>query len=234
MRVLAIDTATATGSVALVSGTKLVGEYILNIKATHSERLLPALERVMADAGWTRDEVDGIAVATGPGSFTGLRIGVSTAKTLAYCWKKPLVGITVLEALAWQVGFAASRVCSLVDARRQEVYGCLYDTVGLPRPLVDYWAGPLREFLQTPAFREGGDICFVGDGAEAYCEIISENMGNRVIKPAGNSLQLRASSVALAGSHRLQAGERDDPLTLRPFYLRLSEAERRLQARCAR
>ena len=86
MRILAIDTSTKTGSAALLDGESLIGEYILNVAMTHSERLLPAIERIMADAGWTGKDLDGIAVARGPGSFTGLRIGMTVAKVLAYLW----------------------------------------------------------------------------------------------------------------------------------------------------
>lgn len=231
MRVLAIDTATATGSVALVDGQQVVGEYLLNIQATHSERLMPALVRMLEDADTSGDTVDGIAVATGPGSFTGLRIGVATAKSLAYTWQRPLIGITVLEGLALQVGFAAQWVCSLVDARHGEAYGCLYRMDGLPEPATDYWAGPVADFLQQVLTLARGPICFAGDGVTANWDLIAETVGERLIRPTSNSIYLRASSVGLLGRERLLAGERHDPLSLAPLYLRLSEAERRLKAR---
>ncbi|HHV94295.1 MAG TPA: tRNA (adenosine(37)-N6)-threonylcarbamoyltransferase complex dimerization subunit type 1 TsaB [Firmicutes bacterium] len=233
MRILAIDTATTTGSVALTDGEQVVGEYLLNIRATHSERLIPALLRLLEDGEWSGDDIEGIAVATGPGSFTGLRIGVATAKALAYAWQKPLVGITVLEGLAFQVGFAAQWVCSMVDARHGEVYGRLYRTEGLPEAAGDYWAGPVEEFLQQVLETAAGPVCFCGDGAAAYWDAVQEAAGKRAVKPVGNSMQLRASSIALLGRERFLAGERDDPLTLAPMYLRLSEAERKLKTRCS-
>lgn len=231
MRILGIDTATATGSVALIDGEQMVGEYLLSIQATHSERLLPALVRILEDGDWSGESIDGIAVATGPGSFTGLRIGVATAKALAYTWQKPLVGITVLEALALQVGFAAQWVCSLVDARHGEAYGCLYQLNGLPEAATNYWAGPVGEFLEQVLGIAQGPVCFAGDGAVSYWDIILQKAGERAIRPTSNSMYLRASSIALLGWQKLLAGERDDPLTLAPLYLRLSEAERRLRAR---
>ena len=233
MRILAIDTATTTGSVALTDGEKVVGEYLLNSRATHSERLLPALMRILEDGEWSGSDIEGLAVATGPGSFTGLRIGVATAKALAYTWQKPLIGVTVLEGLAFQVGFAADWVCSIVDARHGEVYGRLYRINGLPEPVGDYWAGPVAEFLQQVLDAAVGPVCFCGDGAMAYWDIILEAAGERARRPASNSIELRASSIALLGRQKLLAGERHDPLTLAPMYLRLSEAERKLKARCA-
>ena len=143
MRILGIDTSMATGSVALVEKEQVVAEYLLNIQATHSERLLPTLRRVLRDAGWLGDDLAGIAVALGPGSFTGL-YWAATAKALAYTWQKPLIGVTVLEGLAFQVGFAAQWVCSLVDARHREVYGCLYETEGCPLPSLDIGLALLR------------------------------------------------------------------------------------------
>jgi tRNA threonylcarbamoyladenosine biosynthesis protein TsaB len=231
MRVLGIDTATATGSVALLDGEQVVGEYLLNIQATHSERLIPALVLVLEDAGWSGKTIDGIAVATGPGSFTGLRIGVATAKALAYTWQKPLIGITVLEGLAFQVGFAAHWVSSLVDARHGEVYGCLYQVNGLPKMATQYWAGPVGDFVRKVVTVTQGPICFAGDGATAYWETIVEIVGSGAKRPISNSMYLRASSIALLGRQRLMAGERDDPLTLAPLYLRLAEAERKLRAK---
>lgn len=234
MRILGIDTSMATGSVALVEKEQVVAEYLLNIQATHSERLLPTLRRVLRDAGWLGDDLAGIAVALGPGSFTGLRIGAATAKALAYTWQKPLIGVTVLEGLAFQVGFAAQWVCSLVDARHREVYGCLYETEGLPAAVTRYWAGPVADFVKEVLDEVEGDVCFVGDGAIAYGEIIYALAQERMIVPTTNSMCLRASSIAILGGQRLLAGEKHDPLTLTPLYLRLSEAERRFKAQSQR
>ena len=121
----------------------------------------------------------------------------------------------------------------MVDARHGEVYGRLYRINDLPEAAGDYWAGPVDEFLQQVLETASGRICFCGDGAIAYWNRIVEAVGERAIRPASNSMELRASSIALLGRQRLLAGESDDPLTLAPMYLRLSEAERKLKARCS-
>lgn len=234
MRILGIDASMTTGSVALTDGRQVMAEYLLDIQATHSERLLPALDRILQDTGSGGDDLDGISVATGPGSFTGLRIGVATAKALAYTWQRPLIGVTVLEGLAFQVGFAAPWVCSLVDARHDEVYGCLYETQDLPKACLSPKAGPVEEFVEEVLKIAHGSICFVGDGAVAYQDVIGKLAGKRLVTPVSNSMYLRASSIALLGRKHLLAGERHDPLTLAPMYLRLPEAQRRLQARSLR
>src|SRR5262245_38956907 len=126
MRVLAIDTSTLAGGVALVDGDRTVAEYVLDIRLTHSERLMPTVERVMSDAGWSPGDLSGLAVAIGPGSFTGLRIGVSAVKGLALALDLPIAAVPTLDALAAGIPAPALAVCPVIIARRDEVYACLY------------------------------------------------------------------------------------------------------------
>lgn len=170
-------------------------------------------------------------MALGPGSFTGLRIGVATAKALAYTWHKPLIGVSCLEGLAYQVGYSAPWVCALVDARHDEVYGCLYKIEELPEAVMDAKAGPVEEFIKEVLEMVDGRVCFTGDGAVVYKDIIDSLAGDLQVVPPLNSSYLRASSIALLGREYLNRGREDDPLTLAPLYLRLPEAERRLKAR---
>ena len=123
---LALDTASPTGSVALVQGECLLGESLLNLKTTHSERLLGVVDRLLEGLGCTLDQLDALAVVRGPGSFTGLRVGMATAKGLALALELPLVGISSLAALAANAPFARMPVCALLDARKDEVYAGLY------------------------------------------------------------------------------------------------------------
>lgn len=126
MRVLALDTSTLAGSVALVDGERTVSEYTLNIRATHSERLLAVVDRLLEDAGWTPRDLEGIAAAIGPGSFTGLRIGLGTAKGLALASSLPIAAVPTLDAMAAGLPFAALPVCPVIEARRGEVYASRY------------------------------------------------------------------------------------------------------------
>ena len=130
MRLLAVDTSTLTGAVALLEDDTLVAESRLNVALTHGERLLPAIDGILAAAGWSLAELDALAVAVGPGSFTGLRIGVSTVKGLAFATGKPTVPVSTLEALAWSLPLAAHPVCPVLDARKGEVYTALFLTRG--------------------------------------------------------------------------------------------------------
>ncbi|PYM04330.1 MAG: tRNA (adenosine(37)-N6)-threonylcarbamoyltransferase complex dimerization subunit type 1 TsaB, partial [Candidatus Rokuibacteriota bacterium] len=126
MKVLGLETATLAGGAALIDGDRIVGEYTLNIRVTHSERVMAAVDRLLTDAGWRPSDLEGLAVSIGPGSFTGLRIGVSTAKGLALALGLAVVPVPTLDALAAGLPFAALPVCPILDARKGEVYASLY------------------------------------------------------------------------------------------------------------
>src|SRR4030095_16768186 len=126
MRILALESATLAGGAALLDGAIVVGEGRTNIALTHSERLMVAVDRLLADAGWTVTDLEGIAVSVGPGSFTGLRVGIATAKGLAVALGLPVAPVPTLDALAATLPFAAVPVCPLLDARKGEVYCSLY------------------------------------------------------------------------------------------------------------
>src|SRR5512141_2285027 len=135
MLILGIETSTKTGSVAVVSEHGVIAQYSLNIEVTHSERLMATVDRVLKDTGLSLAAMDGYAVAVGPGSFTGLRIGISTVKGLALATGKPIAAVPTLLALAWNVPHAAYPVCPLLDARKNEVYAALYNLdSGVPVP----------------------------------------------------------------------------------------------------
>src|SRR5215470_19138995 len=140
---MAVETSTLAGGVALLDGERLVGEYLLDVRATHSERLMPTIDRVLADAGWKPGELDGLAVAVGPGSFTGLRIGLSAVKGLALALAIPIAAVPTLDAMAAALPFADLPVCPVIDARKGEVYASLYrwDGTGMRREW-DYLAVP--------------------------------------------------------------------------------------------
>jgi tRNA threonylcarbamoyladenosine biosynthesis protein TsaB len=217
MRVLAVETSTLAGGVALIDGERLVAEYLLDVRVTHSERLLSAIDRVLGDAGWTARELQGLAVAVGPGSFTGLRVGISAVKGLALALGIPVAAVPTLDAMAATLPWASLPVCPVLHARRDEVYAALYrwDGDGVRRES-DYLA-------MTPdalAERLGEPTLLIGDGADA----IRSPHARRVPPPP------RAPSpacVAVLGRARLALGETVSAASLVPLYLRPSEAELR-------
>lgn len=257
MRVLALDTSSETGGVALVEDGRLVAEYVLNLqRTTHSERLLPTVERVLQDAGLgSGQRPDGIAVAVGPGSFTGLRIGVMTAKAFSYAWRVPVVGVGTLEALAYQLSGAAPWACPLLNARNGNVFTALYDVRGAEpvevaapalRPAARWFGwlagGGVGEEAgtggvwpsDTEADRRNGTVMFGGDGVPDFWDEIVRMVGDRARRPAPGLELLRTSAVAMLGAARLARGQADDPMSLTPAYLRESEAERKWEARSRR
>ncbi len=215
MRVLAVETSTLAGGVALLDGERLRGEYVLDVAATHSERLLPAIERLLADAGYAPRDLTGLAVAVGPGSFTGLRIGLSTVKGLALALGVPVAAVPTLDAMAAALPFAALPVCPVLDARKGEVYACRYRWDGTAmRREWDYLAlspAALAARLDEP-------VILLGDGAPAIASPHAR------LAPPHRRLPSPAA-VGVLGQARLAAGDTVPAAELVPIYLRPSEAE---------
>lgn len=218
---LAIDTSSLVLSCALAEKDRLVAEWTVQKRLTHSEQLIPHLDAMMKEAGVSKEDITAIAVSIGPGSFTGLRIGLATAKMAAYIWKVPIVGVDTLEALARNMEGAESFILPLEDAQRGNVYAALYGAFD------EFWkeapeeAAPIDDVIAA-ALRHGGPVIAVGECADTYKEKL-ESAGIRVA-PARSRLA-RAGSVAAAAFARLEKGEKDDPLSLLPNYIRRSEAE---------
>ena len=222
MMIMGIDTSALQGGVALVSGQGVICDYTLNVKATYSERLLPLIDQALHDARFTIGQVDGFAVAVGPGSFTGLRIGLSTAKGLAAAGGQPVVGVSTLEAMAWTLPFCAYQICPILDARRGELYCALFRYEGdrLVRLMDDGALALDRLFgrIQEPTV-------FLGDGLMVYQELVQSQLNELALFPPLASRGGRAAAVAELGRRRLVQGQRDDLAHLAPQYLRPSEAE---------
>jgi len=215
MRVLAVETSTLAGGVALLDGDRIVGECLLDVRATHSERLMPAIDRTLSDAGWRIDDVGGLAVAVGPGSFTGLRIGLSTVKGLALARAIPIAAVPTLDAMAAGLPFASLPVCPVIEARRGEVYASLYRWQGhAMRREWDWLAlppGDLAERFTEP-------VILLGDGAAAIRSPYAR------LAPAARRMS-SPSCVAQLGAERLARGEVVGVAALVPLYLRPSQAE---------
>ncbi len=226
--VLAVETATQTGSVAIVSREKLVVEVTLAVGLTHGERLLSAIDQALADAGARVADLAGLAVSAGPGSFTGLRIGLATVKGLAEVHPLPVAAVPTLEALASNLAAAAHPVAAILDAKKGELYGALFawdeEQLGWRR-LIEEGAFAPKDFAGRVAAATPGPVLLLGNGALAYGEILKGYLGSRARfapVPAG---QPRAAWVGWLGTGRIARGEVEDPVTLVPRYLRPSEAE---------
>ena len=225
MNVLAIDSSGLVATVALQCEDILVGEYTIHNKKTHSQTLLPMIRDMMEMAGMDITEIDAIAVAAGPGSFTELRIGASTAKGLAQALQIPIVSVPALEGLAYNLAGADSLVCPLMDARRNQAYYGIYDVSGeKPDVLSEQAAAPIEEVLEK-VNNLGRPVIFIGDGVPVFREQFE-----KVTVPwkigADSVRYQRASSIAALGMLFLKQGETMDAAAFAPIYLRMSQAER--------
>ncbi len=226
MKILGIDSSGLVASVALASDDTIVAEFTVNNKQTHSQTLLPMLEQVMKFSGMELDEIDGIAVAAGPGSFTGLRIGASTAKGLGLALDKPLISIPTVEGMAYQLAEADGIICPIMDARRNQVYTGIYEMQGQElQVLHEQYAVDIRELLEELK-NYNKKIHFLGDGVPVYRSIIEEEFGGEFqFAPAHMSRQ-RAASVAVLGQKYYMDGKIETAASHKPVYLRKSQAER--------
>ncbi|NLN07428.1 MAG: tRNA (adenosine(37)-N6)-threonylcarbamoyltransferase complex dimerization subunit type 1 TsaB [Firmicutes bacterium] len=224
MFVLGIDTTTLVCSVAVVSENMVVAEYTLQVKKTHSQRLLPLIATMLADSGLTPAELDGVAVVAGPGSFTGVRIGIVTAKALGQALGIPLCGISTLEALAAQHPWFDGLVCPILDARRRQVYTALFRGYGSLQRLAGDKAASLPAVLEKVEAC-GEKVLFVGDAVPVYREFISGKLGEKACLMPPESVICRAATAARLGLEMLARGQAVSWRELAPRYLRQSEAE---------
>lgn len=223
MKILAIDSCTKVATGALLCDGNLVGEFVLNNKVTHSQKLLPQIEFMMKNAELDFSDIDIYAVTTGPGSFTGERIGVATAKALAHAAGKQMVGVSSLMSMAYNLRFCNYLICPIMDARRQQVYTSLYKWEnGELKTVKEDSAMPLSELLDE--FNE--DVVFLGDGVLPFSDIIKEKLGSNAHFAPPNLLDIRGGSVALCAYDNYKKGNVCDYSRLVPSYLRLSQAER--------
>jgi len=239
MLILALDTATLTGSVALVEtpmpgdascpAMKIFGEISLNLQTTHSERLMPSIRDLLEEASLKIHDLQGIALGLGPGSFTGLRIGVSTVKGLAYALKIPVVGVSTLEALAGNAVYHSSTICPLLDARKKEVYAAFFrgSDQGVLSRLGEDWVLSPEELCR----RVAGRTLFLGNGAEAYAGVLRKHLGSLAIFAPPNLSLPRALNVASLALPKFQTARFLDLFSFTPIYIRRSEAEIHYEAK---
>jgi tRNA threonylcarbamoyladenosine biosynthesis protein TsaB len=229
--ILAMDTASSCSSVALtrgsVTGGQVVASLSLNSSVTHSRRLLSAVDWLLVETGTGWQDVAGLAVSLGPGSFTGLRIGMATVKGLATAIDKPLLGVSTLDALA--LNCTGERlICAVLDARKKEVYTCFYrlDLLGVPRRY-----GAIRVVSpQRLAADINQPVLFVGDAVMLYGDLWQETLGARFASAPRTLHYPCASALGLLAGELLQQGQCLDPASAVPLYVRASDAELSLGA----
>ena len=227
MLICSVDSSATPASVCLFEDDKIVAEYYLNTGFTHSQTLMAMLESVLKISGKRADDIDLYAVNSGPGSFTGVRIGVSAVKGMAYAQDKPCVEVSTLESMAYNFLGSHTIVCACMDARRKQVYHGLFRVDGdrIER-LCEDKAIAIEELLS--GLPNGEEIILVGDGAE----LVYQSAEEPAVKLAPPNLRYqRASSVALAAVETYNRGEAVSPAALMPRYLRLSQAERERNAK---
>ena len=224
MIVLAIECATRSASIALLEDDKVIGEVYLGAGRHHAEVLIPAIEKLFSLTTMTLDDTDLLACTKGPGSFTGVRIGISTIKGLALAAEKPIVGVSTLKVLAMNLRPSRNLICSLLDARKDQVYSGLYriGENGLPEPMADDRLDDIETLIGE---HSNETIDFIGDGAIKYQDKILEGSSSATILNNDRINNPSASALGLIAFDHYKRGLTDNPLTLAPVYLRLSEAE---------
>ena len=227
MKILAIETSTMLGGIAIMDDLSgLIAEVRLNVKSTHSERLMTEIAHVLKQAELKVSDIDVFAIAIGPGSFTGLRIGLSTVKGFSYATGKPIVSVPTLEALAWNFPYCRHPVCTMLDARKKEVYSALFkwEDGGFIR-LIDEVSIKVDRVLEDIKLSSDKRVVFTGEGAILYRDKIIEVMGNKAIFASPEKIVPSPANVASIGIKKAIKGEFSEPVSLVPFYIRRSEAE---------
>lgn len=231
MKLLCLDSSGTVASIAVLTEDKVIGEYTINNKKTHSQTLLPMIHDLVEMIGMKIEEIDAIAIAAGPGSFTGLRIGSATAKGLAFSLNKPIISVPTLEAIASNVIASKQLLCSIMDARNQQVFVGAYQNQN----------GELIEELEQTVLsveelckylnEKNMEVLFLGDGIDAYQSIISEKIKVPFSVAPAHLRYQRASAVGMRAYKLYQQGKVDSANSHVPEYLRLSQAEREMKER---
>lgn len=231
MNILMLDTSGPACGVAVMRDGRIVYEAQLTHKQTHSQRILPMVDAALTLSDMTAQDVDLFGAVVGPGSFTGVRIGVSTVKAMAHAAGKRVIGVNALEALAANVTAFDGVICPILDARAQRVYGAMFRAGDVPRRVMDDAAMKLTLFLDEVE-KTGEDALFLGDGVIAFEAAIRERLGGRAHFAPAQHQGLRAGSACALAAAAVKAGAQTmDYISLLPLYPRAPQAERERAAR---
>lgn len=226
MRILALDSSGLVASVAIMEEEQTIAEYTVNYKKTHSQTLLPMLDEIVKMTEMDLNTIDAIAIAGGPGSFTGLRIGSATAKGLGLALGKPLIHVPTLEGLACNLYGYSSLICPIMDARRNQVYTGVYRLSEGEFQVVKEQAAIDVAVLAEQLNALGEAVTFLGDGVPVYREQLEEKLTVPFTFAPANMNRQRAASVGLRGFQYYREGRIETAAEHQPDYLRVSQAER--------
>ena len=226
--VLGIDSSSIVATIAVLNEEKLLSEYIVNNKKTHSEKMMVVLKQVLEDSGITINDIDVVAVAKGPGSFTGIRIGMACAQGIAHALNKPMVGVNTLDGLAYNFIGTGDFLCPMMDAQRQEVYTSLYRFED--DEMKRFWDYKLVnvDTLLKELLALGKKVIALGDGLPLLKQSLENNndLTAENIVPAHPVFSMpRASSIAAVALREYTRGNSQDCFSIKPFYIRKSNAE---------
>ncbi len=225
MRILALDTSTNVATAAILEDDVIIGEYSCNKGKTHSQRLMPMLRDMLEAVGLKASDMDAFAASIGPGSFTGLRIGVTTAKAMAFAAQKPVISVYTLDSLAYNLPGSKAILCPVIDARNNQVFTAVYKFNGgkLDR-LTDYMGIHINELAGIISPMEGA-VIFLGDACSMHRDFFAEKLGGRASVAPPNAALAKASSVAVLAREAFAEGKTESCYDMKPFYLRKSQAE---------
>lgn len=225
MIILGIDTSTKFCNLGLIEDKDILIEYTINgLKKKHSSILVSAIKDLLKTIDLKMEEINGIAVSTGPGSFTGLRIGLSVAKGLCYARSLPLLGIPTLDAIAFPLKEISYLICPVLESKKDEIYDVVFRGGDNLQRVMDYKCEDIQSLLARLSLLKE-KIIFLGDGIKKYRDNIKEKIGKDALFIDPKLNLPVASNIAFLGLNKLKKQEEDDVFTLSPFYLRKSEAE---------
>ena len=222
MKILALDTSSKVACVAILDENNLLGEYYINHKKNHSEKLMPMIENILEDLDIKVEDIDYYAASVGPGSFTGLRIGITTVKCMALATNKRVVAVDTLDGLANNIGYTNNLVCPIIDARNNQVYTAIYDN---GKKIVQDNAISVEELASKLEFLNS-KIIFVGDGVLVHKDYLKDKLKDNCVIARQVDVLPKASSIAQVALKKINNNEVLGCEELLPNYLRKSQAER--------
>ena len=233
MKILGLDSSGLVASVAIAEDDNLLGEYTVNYKKTHSQTLLPMLDEIVKMTDMNLDTIDAIAVAGGPGSFTGLRIGSATAKGLGLALKKPLIHIPTVDGLAYNLCYTDRIICPIMDARRNQVYTGIYQMDGDKLQVLEAQMAVGIDELAKKLCTYGKPMIFLGDGVPVHKDRLEKELmtDQDIAFAPAHMNQQRAAAVGMLGIQYYKEGKTETAMEHEPDYLRVSQAEREREER---